>query len=136
MVKVFLDANVLFSASNRESYLSRLIGLLQQRHEALTSDYAAEEARRNIERSRPAWSAGLSALMASVRVVASVQFELPVTLAEKDQPILCTAIRSGCNYLVTGDKRDFGHLYDHTVEGTTVITLLRLAELLVREEQA
>ena len=133
MIRVFLDANVLFSASNAGSHIARLIHLLIEKGEAVTSDFAVEEARRNVLIKRPAWTGDLEALLARVQVVRSIQFHLPVTLAGKDQPILCTAVRSGCQYLVTGDRQDFGHLYDHTVEGVTVVTLAKLAELIVQE---
>lgn len=134
MARVFLDANVLFSASNAGSNIARLIDWLIETGQAVTSDFAAEEARRNILLKRPAWCDALDALMGRVEVVPSIRFDLPVDLPEKDRPILCTAIRSGCSYLATGDQRDFGHLYDRIVEGVTVISLLRLAEIVVGEE--
>ena len=132
MIRVFLDANVLFSASSEGSNISRLVHLLIEQGEAVTSDFAAEEARRNVLIKRLAWAQNLDVLMARVNSVPSIQFDLPVELTGKDQPILCTAIRSGCQYLATGDKQDFGHLYDHTVDGVTVITLAKLAELIVQ----
>ena len=132
MVRVFLDANVLFSASNDRSSIARLIHLLAAQGKAITSDFAAEEARRNIFLKRQAWAKNLDTLLGQIQVVPSIQFNLPVALSDKDQPILCTAIRSECQYLVTGDKQDFGHLYDHTVEGVTVITLTKLAEVLLQ----
>ncbi|MCC6680833.1 MAG: DNA-binding protein [Phycisphaeraceae bacterium] len=131
MLRVFLDANVLFSASNSGSPIARLIDLLIERGQAVTSDFAVEEARRNVLLKRPNWSDDLSALLAQVQIVPSIQFDLPVELVAKDQPILCTAIRCGCGYLATGDRRDFGHLFGHTIEGVTVISLVTLAELLV-----
>ena len=134
MLRVFLDANVLFSASNTVSNIARLIALLIETGQAVTSDFAVEEARRNILLKRPAWSDALDALTNKVEITSSIQFDLPVELAEKDRPILCTAIRSQCQYLATGDRRDFGHLYDHTVEGVTVITLARLAEIVVANQ--
>ena len=135
MPRVFLDANVLFSASNAGSNIARLIDLLVNTGQAVTSDFAAEEARRNVLLKRTAWTDTLAALLSQVEVVTSIQFDLPVELAEKDQPILCTAIRSSCRYLATGDRRDFGHLYNHTVEGVTVITLPRLAEVVVSQSK-
>jgi predicted nucleic acid-binding protein len=132
MIRVFLDANVLFSASNTGSNIASFIRLLIEQEETVTSDFAVEEARRNILLKRPNWTAGLDVLLGQLPAVRSVQFDLPVTLNSKDQPILCTAIRSGCQYLATGDKRDFGHLYGHTVKGVTIISLEKLAELVMR----
>jgi len=133
MLRVFLDANVLFSASNADSNIARLIALLIETGQAVTSDFAAEEARRNVMIKRPTWTDALANLLGQIEVVTSIQFDLPVELANKDRPILCTAIRSNCQYLATGDRRDFGHLYDHTIEGVTVITLARLAEIVISQ---
>ena len=71
--------------------------------------------------------------MARIEQAPSVVFPLPMHLNEKDQPLLCAAVRAQCEYFVTDDRRDFGHLYDHAVEGVTVISLLRLAELMVAD---
>jgi uncharacterized protein len=129
-VRVFLDANVLFSASNGGSNIARLINLLIERGTAVTSDLAIEEARRNIELKRPAWSDSCHALAARMEVVASVRSTLTVQLADKDIPILSTAIHASCQILATGDKRHFGHFYGQTISGVRVVSLLQLAELL------
>ncbi len=52
-------------------------------------------------------------------------------LPEKDKPILAAAIAAGCAYLLTGDKRDFGHLYGKAVEGVTVIDILELVGVML-----
>jgi len=96
MIRVFLDANVLFSASNDGSNIARLVHLLIEQGEVNTSDFAAEEARRNVQLKRQTWAMDLEALIGQVQVVPSIQFDLPVELSAKDRPILCTAIRSGC----------------------------------------
>jgi len=129
-MRVFLDANVLFSASNAGSNIARLINLLVGSGEAVTSDLAREEARRNITLKRPDWSAVFDVLMERIEVVPSVVFALPVSLDEKDVPILCAAIRAECEYFATGDKRDFAHLYDQTVHGVKIISLIQLAKIL------
>ena len=132
MIRVFLDANVLFSASNDGSNIARLVRLLIKQGEAITSDFATEESRRNVQLKRQAWAKNLDRIIRQVQVVPSIQFDLPVELSDKDKPILCTAIRCECQYLVTGDRKDFGHLYDHMVEGVTIITLAQLAKLVVQ----
>jgi len=131
MVRVFLDANVLFSASNTGSNIARLIQLLIEHGQAVSSDFAIEEARRNISIKRPNWVDGFNALVDQVEAASSTRFELPVQLIEKDQPILCTAIRAECVYLATGDKRDFGHLYNTTIQKVQVVDLTGLARVLV-----
>jgi predicted nucleic acid-binding protein len=132
MIRVFLDANVLFSANNDGSNIARLVRLLIEQGEAITSDFPTEEARRNVQLKRQAWAKNLDRLIRQIQVIPSIQFDLPVELSDKDQPILCTAIRCGCQYLVTGDRKNFGHLYDHMVEGVTIITLAQLAKIVVQ----
>jgi len=132
-MRVFLDANVIFSASNVGSNLARLIDFVLADHTLVTSDFALEEARRNVELKRPAWSEGLVSLVPRIEVPSSVIFELPVELDEKDRPILCTAIRAHCDLLVTGDRKHFGHLVNAVVAGDKIVTPLGLAEWLLDE---
>jgi hypothetical protein len=129
-VKVFLDANVLFAASNPASPTALLVDLLLKKAEALTCDYAVAEAQRNVQFKWPNRTGDLAELLKRIKTVRSVQFPLSFELAEKDTPILCSAIRNRCSHLATGDKRDFGHLYDRTMHGVMIVSLLRLAELL------
>jgi predicted nucleic acid-binding protein len=129
-MRVFLDANVLFSASNRPSNIARLVDWLISEATAITSDLAREEARRNLVLKRADWLPAFARLVERIEIVPSVQFELPVRLDEEDRPLLCAAIRSSCSHFATGDRRDFGHLFDKTIEGVRVVSLLRLAKLL------
>jgi predicted nucleic acid-binding protein len=129
-VRVFLDANVLFSASQPGSALGRLIAAARRRASILTSDIACAEARRNLALKRPSWIDTFEALLEELEVVPSSVFTLPVTLNEKDVPLLCAAIRARSDYFVTGDRKDFGHLFGTRVVGAAVITPLRLAEIL------
>jgi hypothetical protein len=47
-VRVFLDANILFSASNPKWLTSLLLDVLELHGELVTSEFAAQEARRNV----------------------------------------------------------------------------------------
>ncbi len=127
-MRIFLDANVLFSAANFDSNIAQLIKIVINDHTALTSDFALEEARRNVQLKRPAWCDGLESLAPHLEVTPSVLFDLPVELAEKDRPILCAAVRAGCDLLVTGDRKHFGHLYEQAVEGVSIVSVLALAQ--------
>src|SRR5262249_2732982 len=113
-----------------DSPTHRLIEWLLIDHAAVTCSYALEEVRRNVLLKRPAQAEALAMLMTKIQLVPDTQFPLPVDLVEKDRPSVGAAIRAGSTHLATGDKRDFGHLYDRTVEGVTVVSLLRLAEIL------
>jgi predicted nucleic acid-binding protein len=44
------------------------------------------------------------------------------TLAGKDQPILAAAIAGSVEYLATGDKSHFAHLYNKSVLGVRILT--------------
>src|SRR6266566_802528 len=122
MLRVFLDANVLFSAAYREG--AGLQALWKQSDvQLLTSGYAVEEARRNLEttdrRSR------LQDLLVAVRIGSEApQVPLPtgVRLPQNDEPILRAAIAAGATHLLTGDLRDFGHLMGRRVGGLLIQT--------------
>ena len=61
-------------------------------------------------------------------------FDPGVRLAEKDQPILCGAVVCGADFLLTGDKKDFGHLYGKTVHGVMVVSVAMLVEELIKRD--
>lgn len=132
-MRAFLDANVLFSASNVGSSLAGLVAWLITEGTAVTSDLAVEEARRNPALKRDAWLPAFDALVPQLELVPSMVFPLPVVLADKDVPLLCAAIGSRCDLFVTGDRRDFGHVMDRTVQGVRVVSPLRLATLLASQ---
>ena len=132
-MRVFLDANVLFSASNADSNIARLVDWLSEKGTGVSSDLAIEEARRNLALKRPRWLGEFKRIQTLLEIVPSASFALPVALAAKDAPLLCSAVVAKCDYFVTGDRRDFGRLYDRSVMGVEVISLLRLAELLAAQ---
>ena len=129
-MRVFLDANVLFSASNQGSNIAQLINWLVSEATAVTSDLACEEARRNLCLKRRDWLPAFEELLSRVEQVPTALFDLPVALDAKDRPLLCSAIRAQCTHFATGDRRDFGHLFHKAVECVRIVHLLRLAELL------
>ena len=133
-MRVFLDANVLFSASNAGSNIARLVDWLLAERTAVTSDLAREEARRNLAMKRADWLPAFEKLMQKVEEVPSALFGLPASLDEKDRPLLCAAIRAGCTHFATGDRRDFGHLFGKMVEQVKVVDLLGLAKLLLAKQ--
>jgi predicted nucleic acid-binding protein len=122
VTRVFLDANVLFSAAYREG--AGLLRLWEARDaEVITSGYAAEEARRNLE--TEAARARLASLLRRTRIVAEApETRLPgsIRLAEKDRPILQSAIAAGATHLITGDLRDFGAFLGKSTAGVRVET--------------
>jgi hypothetical protein len=127
----FLDANVLFSAGNADSSIHRLLTWLHGKEPLVTSAYAATEAARNIAAKRPLWKEKHEAVMARVKIVPEAVLHVDAGLPDKDKPILAAAIAAQCAYLVTGDKRDFGHLYGKTIEGVTVESLLDFTTIML-----
>ena len=128
-MRVFLDANIVFSASNPSSPLHRLIDDIENRGRLVSSSYTVDEARRNVEAKRSQWIARLEILVSRlVLVEAFPAVDFSFSLPEKDQPILGAAICAGCTHLLTGDKRHFGHLFRTTVEGVRIVTPLLLAK--------
>jgi uncharacterized protein len=109
--KLFLDANVLFTAAhNPQGKAAFLFGAPGRKRWALTSSaYAIEEARRNIAVKFPHCSAQLEALVSQLTVSAQpAPRPVPMALPEKDQPIFLAACAAAATHLITGDLRDFG----------------------------
>ena len=122
MERVFLDANVLFSAAYRpDSGLVRHWHL--RRVMLVTSDYAAEEARRNL--GQPGQRAALERLLERTEVVQGTFDRVPlpahVRLPDDDEPILRAALASRCTVLLTGNLRDFGAYLETSLGGVTVL---------------
>jgi uncharacterized protein len=111
--RVFLDANVLFTAAHNPAGKAALVIALgvKGKWEVVSSSYAAEEARRNVASKFPQAQSRLRDLIDSISIIASgAGADCPVKLPEKDRPIMEAAIRSKASHLLTGDMKDFGVL--------------------------
>lgn len=120
-MRVFLDANVLFSAA-LGGEVFRLIWLLAERRrlELFTSPLCHMEAAFNLERKRPQAAPRLPLLMQRVQRVAEPEETDPPSdeplktlfqsLPEKDRPVLQAALYAQAQILLTGDLRHFGPL--------------------------
>jgi predicted nucleic acid-binding protein len=131
MIRVFLDANILFSASYREtSGMLRLWRLPDVR--LVTSTYALTEAERNIALKRSEAADRLSQLATQVEIsTAATPLQEDYQLPDKDRPILEAAVGSGCSVLLTGDMAHFGRLIGTTVED---VRILRVSTFLAEAE--
>ena len=122
MQRVFLDANVLFSAAYRAQAgllrLWRLAGV-----ELMTSDYAVQEAVANLTDS--AQRNRLTKLLKTLAIIPHprVMPSLPagVHLPEKDVPILQAALAVGAAVLLTGDKTHFGRYFGKKIGGVRIL---------------
>jgi uncharacterized protein len=120
MDRLFLDANVLFSAAYRPN-----AGLLKfwqlPEVELCTSRHALEEARINL--TEDAQHRRLEKLSATLDLFDPTSRHLPrgINLPEKDIPILLAAIEARCTHLITGDLRHFGPYFGKKLVGVPVL---------------
>lgn len=128
-MKVFLDANILFSAANPQWLTGRLLELLVGHAQLVTTAYALEEATRNLNAYDPELLSPLEAWRGRLRII-SESAALPprIDLPAKDRPILAAAIAAKCTHLLTGDYKHFGTLMGKTTEGVHVVSQRLMAE--------
>lgn len=92
--------------------------------ELVTSEYAAEEARRNL--SEPAQRNRLEVLLERVERTAATTLapaqRAGLELREKDWPIVAGALHARATHLITGDHRDFGPYFGQRVLGVLIQT--------------
>lgn len=120
MDRLFLDANVLFSAAYRPN-----AGLLQfwklKNAVLCSSHHALEEARINL--AEEGQRRRLARLARGIQLFDAIPRDLPrgVSLPEKDAPILLAAMEAQATHLITGDVRHFGPYFGRTVGGILVL---------------
>jgi predicted nucleic acid-binding protein len=132
-VRIFLDANILFSAARSDGAVRQLLALTETAgHELWADAYVFEEARRNLSAKTPDGISVLNAMATRIKIgsMSNSNALLPdtVNLPEKDRPVLAAAILHHCDILVTGDRTHFGALYGKTIQGVTVLSPAMLAE--------
>ncbi len=120
-IRVFVDANVLFSAAYRdEAPLVRLWDMPSV--QMVTSPYAVVEAWRNL--ADAAQRDRLDQLVTRMEVIdpaGDVPLPSGIELPAKDRPILQAAIAAHAEYLVTGDRTHFGPYYESTIQGVVIL---------------
>jgi uncharacterized protein len=119
MSRLFLDANVLFSAAYRSD--AGLLQLWKLKEAVLASShYALEEARINL--TTEVQRARLVRLADRIQFFDAAERELPrgMALPEKDGPILLAAIEARATHLFTGDVRHFGSYFGKKILGILV----------------
>ena len=82
-MRIFLDANVLFSAAKSDGGVRRLLGLLVDAgHECWADGYVVEEARRNLVAKAPSGAPVLDTLLARMHVAAAQPHPAALEAAE------------------------------------------------------
>ena len=129
-MRIFLDANILFSGALPQSRMRAFLDCLCRECECLTNDYAVEEARRNLTAKFPTAVRHLDPLIKKCELILAVKTDLTVKLAQKDVPILGGAVAGQAKYLLTGDEKDFSKFFGQTIEGVKVVSPKMLAKKL------
>ncbi|SRR5258707_4173196 len=121
MDRLFLDANVLFSAAYRVN--AGLLSLWKLKKVQLCSSrYALEEDRINL--AEEAQRERLNRLVTALELFDAQPEQLPqgILLPEKDAPILLAAIAAMATHLVTGDVRHFGAYFGKKISGILIVS--------------
>ncbi|MCU0974349.1 MAG: PIN domain-containing protein [Burkholderiales bacterium] len=121
-MRLFLDANILFSAvHNPDGNARALFSLARSGLVKLhVSGFARDEAGRNVALKFPQCREALEDLLEAVWLVPEpqpqfVQAAKLAGLQEKDEPILAAATVARVDALVTGERRHFGALFGQRV---------------------
>lgn len=126
MNRLFLDANVLFTAAhNPDGKASLIISFgIKGAWEVYTSGFAVEEARRNLGVKYPSAEKIFNELISAITIVSeSPAAPYPPILQEKDRPIFQAAYACRASHLITGDIAHFGELMSKPEETTGIIIL-------------
>jgi uncharacterized protein len=134
-MRVFLDANILFSAAKSNGAVRQLFNLLSDaRHECWVDEYVVIEARRNLAAKYPDALDTLAQLLTQVRMspaqAPGPELNLVNWLPEKDRPVLAAALRLRCDALITGDQRHFGAAYGKVIDGVAIHSPRSFAQML------
>jgi uncharacterized protein len=138
-MKLFLDANVMFTAAYSDRGLSRALFRLAGAGECVlcTSAFAQEEAARNLQKRAPDKLAELTVLLRQVVIIPEphpqwVDRAARLPLAAKDAPVLAVALQGKADIFATGDRRDFGRLFGQSYEGVKISTPAEALETICR----
>ncbi len=135
-MRVFLDANILFSAAKSDGAVRALASLLLDRgHECQVDAYVVAEAKRNLVNKGPQALQTLDAWLGRLHIAPAVAGAVDMLelewLPPKDRPVLAAAVRLGCDALVTGDRKHFGSAYGQKVGGVMIHSPRSLAETIL-----
>ena len=129
--KVFLDSNVLLSGFFSDKGAPRIILDLLTLHLPIlagaTGRYNLMEVERNLKKKMPAaiplYREYLPRLGLEIVALPSRETvkSMPGVIAEKDIPVLASAVACSAEYLITGDKKDFAGLKTNRRFNLTII---------------
>jgi predicted nucleic acid-binding protein len=140
-MRVFLDANELFSASLFARGNAPLLVEIGRAGgcRLLTSPMTLQEAGRNPARKAPQALELFKHVQAVIELVLDASADLLLWaqgLPVKDAAILAAAVLARADLLVMGDRRHFGPLFGRTLQGVRILALADgLAAVLAEAEQ-
>ncbi len=114
-LRLFLDANILFTAAYSPEGMSALLFELGLRGvlTLLTSEHAVEEARVNLHIKQPSALGRFDRLGNLLEVVHTPsKCPLVLDLPEDDLSIFGAALAGRATHFITGDKKHFGKYFD------------------------
>lgn len=134
-MRIFLDADILFSAAFSKGAIRRLIHDIRDASHTVVADrYVIEEAMRNISVHRSEALPVLHEILVFLEIVPTRYKLSPsgpsIELPEKDIPVLATALGARCDIVMTGDARHFGTLLGTSVGGGTIRSPVDTARVL------
>jgi predicted nucleic acid-binding protein len=119
--RLFLDANVLFSAAYRECAGLLRLWEMSDAH-VFTSRYAAAGARRNL--STQEQQTRLDTILERTELIDEGDprtIDDEERLPKKDRPILRAAVLGRATHLITGDLSHFGRFFGERLQGVIVM---------------
>jgi predicted nucleic acid-binding protein len=121
-LRIFVDANVLFSACNPGSRVNQTLTQSTAEHEVVNCAIAIDEASRNLARKRPMWLPNFAIFQSVIHIIPESSPLPELGLPEIDGILLGAAVSAGCDIFITSDQHHFGLLFGKTIDGVRVLT--------------
>lgn len=141
-MRLFLDANVLFSAAHSPGGRALALFRLAKvgRCSLVGSNHVVEEARRNLVVKAGNRMEAFGRLLELLEVVPEAPPKMVTWAAGHglpacDAPVLAAAVVGRADLLVTGDRTHFGHLFGSDVGGVRVTSLSEALGLLLESDR-
>lgn len=122
--KLYLDANILFSAAYGSPAMKRLWEqAMKGTYTLRASRYVIEEARRNLDNDEQVMALEESLLRVQIVPEVDPDIPCPIDLPKKDRPVYMAALLAKADYLITSDLDHFGPYLGQKVQGVTICRL-------------
>jgi predicted nucleic acid-binding protein len=131
-VRIFIDANILFSAADRASVTRELFTNTAEHAELVTNPHAWEEASRNLSYKKTEHLSGMNDLKKHLVITSAFGHIDKTVLPQHDAPILAGAVGACCTHIWTSDKKHFGTWYGKKINDITILSSILLADILIK----